>query len=179
MSVIAVQKVVSKGKKKVVFASDTQTTWGYNKTPKVENKTAGVSTYGKVFTTNGMTIGCAGATSDISMFQLYARTHKPKGANKDDVLDWFIEFCDWVKKKSGGNFGDVCIHSIIEYKGKVFSVYDWMEVHEVEDFWAVGSGMWIAIGAMEVGATAEHAVKSAMKYDLFCGGRVKTLSIDI
>lgn len=42
---------------------------------------------------------------------------------------------------------------------------------------AIGSGFAYAISAMDMGASAEEAVRSAMKRDLHTGGRVKTVRI--
>ena len=45
------------------------------------------------------------------------------------------------------------------------------------DFYASGSGMDIAIGAMAMDATSEAAVKVACKYDKNCGGEIHVLSV--
>jgi|DEB19_MinimDraft_2_1074335.scaffolds.fasta_scaffold70073_1 ATP-dependent HslUV protease subunit HslV len=42
-------------------------------------------------------------------------------------------------------------------------------------FWAEGSGADFAIGAMQVGATAEQAVAAAMAWDHRTGGEIKVL----
>lgn len=44
-------------------------------------------------------------------------------------------------------------------------------------FYALGSGYQIAMGAMEMGATAEEAVAAAIKWDISSGGEVVTLSL--
>jgi hypothetical protein len=43
--------------------------------------------------------------------------------------------------------------------------------------WALGSGENYALGAMEMGATAEQAVRVAMKHDRHSGGEVTVLSL--
>lgn len=57
---------------------------------------------------------------------------------------------------------------------------DSFDVNEVTDHFAYGSGMFLALGAMELGATPERAVEVAIKYDLYCGGKVTKIvnSID-
>lgn len=50
--------------------------------------------------------------------------------------------------------------------------YPW---RETSDFWALGSGERIAIGAMDAGATAEDAVRAAIRWDTSSGGEVLTL----
>lgn len=44
-------------------------------------------------------------------------------------------------------------------------------------FIAIGSGAKVAMAAMEMGATATEAIKIAMKYDLYTGGRVQKLKL--
>lgn len=43
-----------------------------------------------------------------------------------------------------------------------------------QKFWAVGCGTELAIGAMEMGATAAQAVAVAIKYNVHCGGKIIT-----
>lgn len=172
MSIVAVRKYP----KTIEFASDTQTTWGHNKEGmKKEYNDKQISSYGKVFQVNDMTLGCAGSVTDISLLQIFSKTHKPKVADRDSILEWLIEFKEWAVKKGADK--DIRIHAIMVYEGKIFSFYDFLLVEEIEEFWAVGSGMFLAVGAMEIGATAESAVKVASKYDLYCGGKVRKLRI--
>jgi hypothetical protein len=44
-------------------------------------------------------------------------------------------------------------------------------------FYALGSGYQVAMGAMQVGATAEQAVEAALRWDTGSGGEVHTLSL--
>ena len=47
-----------------------------------------------------------------------------------------------------------------------------------EQFVAVGSGAAWAMGAMDRGATAEQAVKTAIKFDTNCGGAVQVYKLE-
>lgn len=47
-----------------------------------------------------------------------------------------------------------------------------------EPFVAVGSGKELAIGALDRGATAEQAVKTAIKFDTSCGGPIQVFSLE-
>jgi len=44
-------------------------------------------------------------------------------------------------------------------------------------FYALGSGYQVAMGAMEFGATAEEAVRAAIKWDTGSGGDVTVLRL--
>jgi len=158
--------------KVIEIAGDTQASWGKNKMPWGVQQDKQTKVNGKLFEVNGMHFGCAGSVSDIGLLQIFCKTHRPKEMNRDDIMEWFIEFKEWLNDKAKVSFNDVNIHGIIASEGKVFTFYDFMEVSEVTDFNAVGSGMWLALGAMENGASVSQAVATAIKYDLNCGGDV-------
>lgn len=46
-----------------------------------------------------------------------------------------------------------------------------------DEYTAIGSGSSYALGAMDRGATASQAVKTAIKYDSQCGGRIQVLKL--
>lgn len=174
MSIITVRKT----EKGFDIVCDQQSTWGSKKFPKKENTDPGIKVSGKIFETNQMTLGCAGDVAHIGMLQIFCKSHSPKYMTSEDVLEWLMEFKDWCNKKTGILQKDIVIHGIVIKEGKCFTFYDFMDSNEVVNFDAVGSGMWVAIGAMELGATAEQAVSVAIKYDLYCGGNIFKLSID-
>lgn len=168
---------VKLSKKTIEIAGDTQTSWGWNKYSKQAHSDKQIQSNGKIFQVNDLTIGCAGSVNQIGLLQIFCKTHKPKEMERDSVLDWLIEFKDWANKKAGIALADFSFHGILISEGRVFSFYDFMDVGEVKSFEAVGSGMWLCIGAMELGASAEEAVKVAIKYDLYCGGNSTKLII--
>ena len=173
MSVIAVRKYDDK----IIIASDTQTTWGGYKIESNNKTDAQMSNHGKLTKVNDMIIGSAGQCSHIALFEIFAKTHKPKTATRDDVLDWFFEFKEWVRVKAAVNYAELSLSFILVIENKVFSVYSWGEVVMQNDFASVGSGMWLAIGAMEIGADPIKAVQVASKYVNTCGGGVEHLEI--
>lgn len=173
MTVIACK--ITKGL--IEIASDTQSTWGHNKYDKQNQSDKQLHCYGKLFKVNGMIIGGSGTTSHIAMMQIFCKTHKPKDATRDSVLDWLIEFTEWVKKKSDIAAKDLSLHGIMVYENTVFRFFDWVEVEVIDGFTAVGSGMFLALGALEAGAEVKAVIKVAIKYDLYCGGTVKYMSV--
>ena len=106
----------------------------------------------KIFRVNGDIIGCSGT-----------------------VEDWLI-FVEWYKNKTSppeldSDFGALVLTrdgTIYEYGNKL------MKMEIFEDFYAIGSGSDIAIGAMSVGADPKQAVKIAAKFDVYTGEPVKT-----
>lgn len=159
------------------MAGDTQTTWGGHKYPKIEHNDKFLRSAGKIFQVNGMTFGCAGDVAHIGLLQVFCKTTKPKEMHRDSILDWLIAFKQFALDKAKVNFNDISIHGLVAVKGKAYAFYDFMDVNAVTEFTAVGSGMFLAMGAMELGASASEAVKVAIKYDLYCGGVIKKVVI--
>ncbi|KMN12243.1 proteasome subunit beta [Pseudomonas weihenstephanensis] len=54
----------------------------------------------------------------------------------------------------------------------------WKQELELSNPDAIGSGAAYAVAAMDMGASAEDAVKAAMKRDIYTGGTIRTLIID-
>jgi 20S proteasome alpha/beta subunit len=68
---------------------------------------------------------------------------------------------------------------LIDTELKVYFCEDNLQTYEVQaPFFAVGSGSKFALGAMEMGASAEEAVRVAMKYDISSGGEVQVLKLE-
>jgi ATP-dependent HslUV protease subunit HslV len=67
---------------------------------------------------------------------------------------------------------------LIDPKGKVYLMDEEYKPFSIKNkFHADGSGGDLAIGAMEAGATAEQAVKIAIKHDAGCGGKVQKVEL--
>lgn len=166
-------------KKKIEIAGDAQTTWGGRKYPKEDTTDKQIKSFGKIFQVNGMTIGCAGSVAHMGLLQVFVKTNRPKEMEKDSVLEWLISFKQFCLDKAKIGFADISLHGILILEKRVFSFYDFMEVVDIKTFESIGSGMWLAIGAMELGAGVEEAVGVAIKYDLYCGGDVTKIVIPI
>jgi 20S proteasome alpha/beta subunit len=68
---------------------------------------------------------------------------------------------------------------IIKPDGAIF----FCETHDLldtvdDEFLAIGSGRSVAIGALEMGASAEEAVEIAIKYNTYCGGPIQVLKLN-
>jgi len=174
MTCIAIKKT----KNGFEIAADSQTTWGSHKQPKKNTTDNETRSSGKIFETNGITFGCAGDVGNITMLQYYSKTHIPKSPDKDFIIDWFIEFKEWLNSRAKVGFNDVGISCIMVMSGNAFVIHDWLSAYQVEDYDAIGSGMFLALGAFEMGATAKQAVKVAIKHDLYCGFEVTSRTIN-
>jgi len=173
MTVIACK--VNKGF--IEMASDSQTTWGRNKYPQKDITDMEVKASGKIYKTNGVIMGCSGDNAHIGLMQLFCKTHLPKRMDKDSIMEWFIEFKEWSYTKAKIEFDKLYIQGIIVKDKRVFAFFDHLEIFEIKTFFAVGSGAYIALGAMESGVSVKRAVEVAIKYDLYCGGKVNYIKI--
>ena len=72
--------------------------------------------------------------------------------------------------------------TLIEFRqdGRIFEhggVDDTLELKPRQDFYAWGSGRGVALGALELGASAAEAVVLAAKYDSGTGGTIRELRV--
>lgn len=170
MSVIAVRKY----KEKIVMAADSQTSWGRWKM--VESKESLETSPSKIWSHNGMVIGGAGYVSQSVLFQIYTKTRKPSSATVEGLIDFLVEFEDWGKKRSSSF--KVENHFLIIFEKKIFQTLE-LSVSEIGEYNAVGSGMFLAIGAMYKGSDPEEAVEIAKEFDLYCSGKTDIIEVII
>lgn len=172
MTVVAVKILKNK---KIEMSCDNQVSGAYNKITIDKDKKTG--NFGKIFKVNGMLIGGAGLLSELNLFKLFCKNHKPENNNVDGVLEFLVEFRDWIAKKTGTNSYVLSNQILFVYKYKIFSI-DEINVTEKKDFWAIGSGMFLALSVLHLGEDTKKAVEVAKVYDLFCGGKTETLIIN-
>lgn len=168
MSVVAVKL----NKDTIEISADNQVSYGGNK---LYGEDRGKHP-AKIFKTNDIIFGTAGYTSVASMFRLFCETRKPESATELGILNFLSEFDDWGKSKD--NSFKLENNFIIIFENKVFSTSEF-EVNSIESYSAIGSGMFLALGAMYMGADTKKAVDVAKKYDLYCGGDTVSLSIKL
>lgn len=172
MTVIAVKK---ESNNEIIMSCDEQTTYGDNKYTKDKSGTD-VNNVGKVWKVNDMLVGAAGKVSESNLLKIFTLNHKPKSADVESVIEFLLEFRDFVAKKTGKPSYELYNHIFIVTGGKIFQCLE-MDVNERDKFWALGSGMFLALSALHLGEDTEKAVDVAKTYDLFCGGKTHTLSI--
>lgn len=170
MSVIAVRKY----KDKIIMASDIQVSWGKQKYTDTNNQM--YLNPAKLWQHNGITVGSAGHVSTGTLFRIFTKTHKPGSATIEGIIDFLVEFTDWAKKKDS-NF-KLENHFLIVFENKIYQCIEY-DVQEVVEYNAVGSGMFLAIGAMYKGSDPEEAVDVAKQFDMFCSGKTDILIIPL
>jgi ATP-dependent protease HslVU (ClpYQ) peptidase subunit len=93
-------------------------------------------------------------------------------------LEWVKTDFDPVKvpKTPNGKLCDI-VGLVIDRKGTLTEYCDDLLPLKVGrvPFYARGSGREVATGAMAAGASAEEAVRIASKFDIYTGGRIRTV----
>ncbi len=153
----------------IEIASDNQTTFGNLKYESKKRRDQHIEAFGKIIKINEIVLACAGGVREINMLHRFCKTHSPKELEVDELMDWFLEYRDWLIDKTKISLSDISISGFIIKNKKAFAFFDHLEVFEIENFEAIGSGKKFAIGAMAHGSTASEAVEIAMEHDLYCG----------
>ncbi|MCG3204051.1 MAG: hypothetical protein KCHDKBKB_00754 [Elusimicrobia bacterium] len=166
MTVVAVRVF----KDKIVMSCDSQGTSGNHK------RSLEALGFHKIFQNNGVTVGACGNTMESGLLKIFIKSHRPKEATQDSMLDFMSEFFDWLRKKDQNMAVDGAY--ILVMDGKVFEL-SYFEANEILEYGAVGSGRYVALGAMLMGASPEKAVEAAKTFDLYCGGETHTITINL
>jgi len=116
----------------------------------------------KIFKVDGVLIGVCGGSYSGLVF-----------------VDWFrgllLDDCMW-DLDVGDDFEALVVHP----DGEILTYNRYLipDEHGKPKFFAVGSGSKCAYIALEMGASAERAVKLACKYDLYSGGDIQVLGFN-
>lgn len=165
MTVIAAQKT----SESITFAADTMVSDGYGKSTTIDIMQS------KLFQQNGMIIGTTGDCYESTLMELFSRNHKPIDTERLSVIDFLVEFREWVRKKDG-NYAPKN-GFLIAFEKKLFHVYGGLEVYEVKDFEAIGAGQDFAKAALHLGHSPKEAVAVACKLSLFCSEPITEMTV--
>jgi hypothetical protein len=122
---------------------------------------------------NGIIYGAAGDDDDRALRELFENTSPPNVPDRSDIAECRSN-----------------THAIVVYPdGKAWLIECELQMVQGQPVWmgsaselahpfmAVGSGGAYAHAAMQMGATAEQAIKEAIKSDCFTGGKVQVYDI--
>lgn len=165
MTVIAARKTPEA----IIFAADTMISDGFNKL------TSSDLMHSKLFQQNGMIIGCTGECYEGTLMELFSRNHKPVDSTRLGIIDFLVEFREWIRKKEGGYTPKNGF--LIAFEHKLFSVYGGLDVYEVREFETIGSGQDFAKAALYLGHTPREAVEVACKLSLYCSEPITEMSM--
>ena len=151
MSVVAAKVY----KDKVAIAADSILVKGWSKRN---------ANFAKIAEINDMILGGCGTAQETSLMWHYMQTHKPASATEKDVLTFVVEFAQW---KSGivGNSNVENVY-LLAFQGHLFEI-EYMFVHEVFDYVAIGAGEDFANAALYLNHTPSEAVKVACELSCY------------
>jgi ATP-dependent protease HslVU (ClpYQ) peptidase subunit len=155
----------------IIFAADTQISTGFGKT------TSSDIIHSKLFEQNGMIIGSTGDCYEGTLMELFSRNHKPINAERLSVIDFLVEFREWIRKKEGGYSPKNGF--LIAFEGKLFRVCGGLEIYEVKKFEAIGCGEDFAKAALLLGHSPREAVEVACQLSVFCSEPITEMSLQL
>jgi hypothetical protein len=129
----------------------------------------------KSFQVNNLAVGGSGSAEELSLFKIFCQNHSPATDNEDGVIDFFVEFTEWTKKKDA-SFKLNNVYILI-YRFKVFYV-NGLYAREIFDHWAVGAGEIHAKAALYLGHSAYEAVHVACELSPWCEAPINTITIE-
>lgn len=153
MSVVAVRKT----DRKIKIAADSISVCGWTRMEKTIKKA-------KLFKVNGIIAGGVGLASENLLLENFCLTHQPHEATEREVLNFFIEFNNYLKDLGLSKYTNAFI---LCFKGKAFLIYEDMYVNEINEYAAIGAGEDFALAALYLGHSAKEAVKTACELSAF------------
>lgn len=161
----------------VQFASDSQISYGWRKSP---------DSVSKVFPNGSVVFGVAGAVRVANILRWSLLPEPPKSRAVEDLERWAVmelaptlskALNDALAMRVDSNEADTGSTFIMAVNGRAFLMSaDFAVTREGDGRYAVGSGSAYARGALAAGATLVDAVKIAARFDVGTGGKVAEAS---
>ncbi len=167
MTVIAARRT----REAITFAADSILVAGYLKATDKE------VVYNKLFEQNGMVIGSTGTGYEGTLMELYSRNHQPVDSSRLALIDFLVEFRDWIHRRDS----EYCPENafLIAYDGKLFRTCGGLDIYEVPEFDAIGAGEDFAKAALHLGHTPREAVEVACKLSIYCSEPISEITLSL
>ncbi len=162
MSVVAVKVYEDK----IVIGADSQST-SYFHNKDSTNKIYKIS--------DDFVIGGVGWTSHNQMMYLFCETNKPAGGRKRDILEFFVQFNEWMKKKADDFRPNNSF--LVAFSGKAYWVTSDLMIQEIKDYCAIGSGMEYAKAGLYLGKSVKESIKIACELTIYCGEPIEIYEV--
>lgn len=162
MSVVALKVY----KDKIVIGADSQSTsYWHNKNS--TNKIYKIA--------DDFVIGGVGYTSHNQMMSLFCETNKPADCRKRDILEFIVQFNEWMKKKDSDfqPYNDF----LMVFCDKAFWITSDLLVQEIKDYCAIGSGLEYAKAGLYLGKSVKDSIKIACDLTIYCGEPIEVYEV--
>jgi len=124
---------------------------------------------------NGMIIGDVGDAQEGALFLIFCKTHQPREASVDALVDFMSEFQDWMNKKI--EVTNLDNQYIIVLDKKVFMMEGFF-IKEVTDYTAIGAGMDYALSALYLGNSVKDSIKAACHLSIYCEEPINIMEVE-
>lgn len=111
----------------------------------------------KLWQQDDLTVGHSGNCVFNTLMRICAKTHVPKSACEDGMIEFLIEYVNLCQSKY--NIGMPTSHFLIAFQDQLFRTYGGIDVYKVEKFDAIGGGADFAQAALWLGKTAKEAAE--------------------
>ena len=108
--------------------------------------------------------GSAGYSSEVSLFNLYARDHSIGTGGVVRVIEYLVEFSRWKADMTGDP--DIKNSYILAHSSGLFST-EFFAVDEIEYYCSIGSGKEHSLAALYLGKDVSEAVQVACALDCY------------
>lgn len=152
---------------RIVFASDSLMAVGSTIVTDSQAKTS------KLWQQNNLTVGHSGNCQFDTLMKIFSKTHVPKSACEDGMVEFLIEYVNLCQTKY--SVGIPTSQFLIAFQNQLFIVYGGIDVYKVEKFEAIGSGSDFAQAALLLGKTAKEAVEVSCQLSNTCAPPVKVV----
>jgi ATP-dependent protease HslVU (ClpYQ) peptidase subunit len=154
MSVVAVRVE----KNRITIASDSIMVSGYTQLVD-KNK------YSKLTKVNDMIIGSVGTCEESSLLQVFCNTHKPETETESAIINFFVEFAEWRRGKTG--LHPITNSYLLIVNKNVFHIEGFF-VQRITNYMAIGAGNDYALSALYLGHSVKKAVEVACELCVYC-----------
>ena len=153
---------------KIVMSCDSQISRGYNKRNNVMPS--------KVIKGTDFLVGLCGDATLITFLHMFSKNHPIGDGEEAAVIDWIVEFLEFIKKKTGNWHATGNNQLLIAHKSGLYVIVDWAPI-KVKDWYAIGSGFEYAEAALYLGRDTKTAVDVANELCYGCGGNIETFEL--
>lgn len=133
----------------------------------------------KVIKGQDFLVGLCGSATLITFLHMFSKNHPIGDGEEAAVIDWIVEFLEFIKKKTGSWHNTKNSDQlIIAHKSGLYTIENWAPI-KVKDWHAIGSGFEYAESAFYLGHNTEKAVEVANNFCFGCGGDIETFELAI
>lgn len=145
---------------KIVMGADSQVSYGDQHKREIDGC--------KIWKGHDIVFSTSGSMKEMGLFSIFCKTTKPKGNEEDDVINFFIDFVEWKKKKLGDTEEFTLENQyLFVYDMKAYSMYDFNLIH-IKDYSAIGCGYIHAETVLHLGKSVEEAINITCDLNSFC-----------